>query len=435
LIATVTSVALLAAVATRLGLLVQVTGLAAVLILFLVSWRWPLFALFALAVLIPVEDAGVIGGLGTLSKATGILFAVVYAVPRLGRLRLSAMPLAGWAYLAWALASWAWALSPDVALGQLVTLVQLFVIAVLVANVVVHDPSIVRPLLFVYSLSATVAAGLGLVAYVSSAAGSRVAALPNQDPAQFAALLLPAFVFSLYELLRGYRPLLMGPIVLLVTTGIILSGTRGAWVSAIVVVAIVIVPHLRPRQLVASAILAFSVTVLALQIPGVANLVTQRTALALVTGGAGRTDIWTVGLHIFASNPVTGVGYANFPVAYTPAMVAAANVQFYLEAASGPHSIVVGTLGELGLVGLLLLALFLLPLAVRRGWGTEATVVQGILVSLLVSALFLDVLSNRKQVWLAIGLAAGLVYRARHPVAEAVGSDEPNRALTSTPRR
>jgi hypothetical protein len=31
----------------------------------------------------------------------------------------------------------------------------------------------------------------------------------------------------------------------------------------------------------------------------------------------------------------------------------------------------------------------------------------------MVSALFLDVLSNRKQVWLAIGLAAGLTYIAR----------------------
>jgi hypothetical protein len=40
-------------------------------------------------------------------------------------------------------------------------------------------------------------------------------------------------------------------------------------------------------------------------------------------------------------------------------------------------------------------------------------VVQAILASLMIDALFLDILSNRKQVWVAIGLAAGLAYLAR----------------------
>ena len=40
-------------------------------------------------------------------------------------------------------------------------------------------------------------------------------------------------------------------------------------------------------------------------------------------------------------------------------------------------------------------------------------------MSLMVSALFLDILSNRKQVWLAIGLAAGLAYRAHHASEDA----------------
>ncbi len=58
--------------------------------------------------------------------------------------------------------------------------------------------------------------------------------------------------------------------------------------------------------------------------------------------------------------------------------------------------------------------LFLGPLLLRRGWGPDGTVVHAALVSLMFSALFLDVLSNRKQVWLVIGLAAGLAYLRRH---------------------
>ncbi len=435
LAAALASVAILAAVATPLGLLFPATALAAALLVFLISWRWPLVSLFALAALIPIEEVGVLGDLGTLSKVAGIMFAVVYALPRLGHLRLTAMPAAGWGYLAWAVASWAWALSPGVALRELSTLIQLFLVAVLVADVVVHDPSVVRRLLWVYSLSATVTAGLGLAAYVGSTAGSRVAALPGQDPAQFAALLLPAFVFSLHELLGGRRRLVAGPVALLVTTGIILSGTRGAWVSAAFIVAVVIVPRLRLRQRVASVIVVVAIVLVAVQIPGVASLITQRTDLALSTGGAGRTDIWTVGLQIIGAAPVAGVGYANFPVAYTPRLIAAAGVQFFLEPASGPHSIIIGTAGELGLIGLIMLALFLVPLAVRRGWGMDGSVVQEVLLSLMVSALFLDVLSNRKQVWLAIGMAAGLAYRAHHPPADTAGTHEPIRQVPSVLRR
>ncbi len=79
----------------------------------------------------------------------------------------------------------------------------------------------------------------------------------------------------------------------------------------------------------------------------------------------------------------------------------------------GPHNLVIGTIVELGPIGLLLLALFLGPLILRRGWGPEAATIQAALASLLTLALFLDILSNRKQVWLMIGFAAGLAYLAR----------------------
>ncbi len=99
-----------------------------------------------------------------------------------------------------------------------------------------------------------------------------------------------------------------------------------------------------------------------LQIPGVAALVAERTGTAASTGGAGRTDIWSVGFKIFETSPVIGVGYANFPVAFTQAVVRAAEVGLGIGVGSGPHNIVVGTAGELGIVGLVLLGLFLLPL-------------------------------------------------------------------------
>jgi O-antigen ligase len=162
-----------------------------------------------------------------------------------------------------------------------------------------------------------------------------------------------------------------------------------------------------------------------LQIPGVSNLLIQRAGTAVVTGGSGRTDIWSVGVTIFWSKPVLGVGYANFPVAYTSDAVQASDVTFGFAEGQGigPHNIVVGTLIELGPIGLVLLALFLLPLVLQRGWGPDAATVQAALASLLILALFLDILANRKQVWLVIGLAAGLAYVRRKSRSAQAGVD------------
>ena len=117
---------------------------------------------------------------------------------------------------------------------------------------------------------------------------------------------------------------------------------------------------------------------------------------------------------MFETSPVIGVGYANFQVAYTPQLVLEAGVGFSEGAYVAPHNLVISTSAEeLGLVGLVLIGLFLVPLVLRRGWGPDAQVVRAILAAFLVDALFLDLFGNRKQVWLIIGIAAGLAFLAR----------------------
>ncbi len=413
-----------AALATRLGLLPALLGLVALGVVSLLSVRWPLLPLAVFAALIPIEEVAVIGGFGTVSRLAGILFAVSYGVPRLGSLALGVMKPAAWAYLAWALVSMGWALDPAVAWSELATLLQLFVIAILVADFVVRRPEIVRPVFWVYSVAAAATALVGTWAYIGQGIGvdARAAAIQDQDPAQFAAVLLPALVFGLFELLNGPRRILGGGIALATTLGVIVSGTRGAWLAAAVVVALLVLPQLRPRQRLAAVIASVLLIVVAFQVPGVPDLVAERTGNAISTGGAGRTDIWSVAITIYGRAPVLGVGYANFPVAYTPEVVRASGIGSWLHLEGrAPHNLVLGTLVELGPLGLLLLALFIGPLVVRRGWGPEAATVQAALASLLVMALFLDVLANRKQVWLVIGIAAGLAYLA-----------ERNRATTAT---
>jgi O-antigen ligase len=434
--ATLVVVAGVAATGAALNLLIPAVGLAGVLLVLLLTVRFPLLPLFVFIVLVPLEEALVIGELGTLSRYAALLFVVTYAIPRLGRIKAAAMPVAGWAFLVWAACSAAWAIDPDEALSELAVLVLLFTVAVLVADVVVHDPAIVRPALWAYSLSAACVAVLGVLAYAAEglSGATRVAAFQGQNVAYFASIVLPALVFSFYELLRGRLVPLAAGVALVCTAGVVVSGTRGAWLGAIVVVALFVLPRLRPRQRIAAVAAVLAFLVVTLQIPGVAVLVAERADDSLSSGGAGRTDIWSVGLTIWQTSPVTGVGLANFPIAYTPTLVQQSNVSVYSTihtAGRMPHSIVVGTLGELGVIGFVLLALFFAPLVIRRGWGPEAAAVQAVLASSLVLALFLDVL-NRKEVWLVIGLACGLSYLARRPVS-AVGASTSARAAAGEP--
>lgn len=406
------------ALATWLGRLPILLGAGLFGLVTIVSFRWPFLALAGFAALIPIEEVLLIEGLGTASRFAGIGFAVTYGLPRLGHLALGAMPPAAWAYLAWALVSIGWAIDADVAWSQLPTLLQLFAIALFVADFVARRPEIVRPLLWVYSLSAAVTAAIGIVGYAAQGLGAstRATAIQGQDPAQFAAVLMPALVFGLYEVLKGDRRILGGAVALVTALGVIVSGTRGAWVATMVAILFFILPQLRPRRRIAAIVTTLAIITIAYQVPGVPNLLAERTGSALSTGGAGRTDIWLVGLTIYESHPVAGVGYANFPVAYTSEAVRDTDLRSVsgaLTEGRAPHNLVVGTLVELGAIGALLLALFLGPLVLRRGWGPDAATVQAALASLLTLALFLDVIANRKQVWLVIGLLAGLMYVAR----------------------
>ncbi len=268
--------------------------------------------------------------------------------------------------------------------------------------------------MWAYTLSAAASALIGIAAYLGGQVsdGVRVAALPDQDPAQYAAVLLPALVFSLYELIDGRLLLLSIPTAAVTMIGILLSGTRGAWLALVIVGLLFILPHLRKRRRVAASAALAGILVVAALIPGVIDYVGERAGTAISSGGSGRTDIWAVGLEIVQSAPVTGVGYANFPVAFTPEIIKAAALQGDTGLNRAAHNVVLSNIAELGPVGLLLMILFIGPLLLRPGWGPYGTTIQACLVALATSAMFLDILDNRKQVWLMIGIACGLQFLA-----------------------
>ena len=169
-----------------------------------------------------------------------------------------------------------------------------------------------------------------------------------------------------------------------------------------------VLPRFPGRLRVAAVATVAVLFVAAYQVPGVADLIANGPGTrSRRAAQAGRTS--------GRSPPASTIrarargGLRELPDRLHAGGVAAAGINsLYQSSGYGPHNIVVGTMVELGPLGLMLLALFLGPLVLRRGWGPDAAMIQAALASLLIVALFLDILANRKQVWLIIGFAAGL---------------------------
>ena len=132
--------------------------------------------------------------------------------------------------------------------------------------------------------------------------------------------------------------------------------------------------------------------------------------------GAGRFDIWHVGLSAFRHYPLFGAGQDCFPDAFNQYVRTAPNFVGFSRA---PHNIYLGTAVELGLVGLVLLLgaigrHFLLATKGSRAVPDEALRLQLVsyqaaLCGLLVCGFFLDILWD-EYFWLTLMLMVMTVH-------------------------
>ena len=299
------------------GLILALTAVAVVAV-FALAFRYPHQALLAYAATIPLETVQ-IEGLATLSRLIGAAFFVGYVLARRG-IRPDAVRASAWLLVGLACLSVLWTVDLTSTFSALLTLLQLFGVTILIADAVSREPAIVRPILWSYSAAASVTAILAIVAYATNRdllVSDRAGAFAQQDVAQFSALMVPAFLFLMTQLASGDRRVLAAVGTTLCGVGILVSGTRSAWLAIVVALLLVVLPRMRASQIVWLAIAGGLVVIATLQLPGVADVVTGRLETAATTGGSGRLDIWAVGLSIIGAHPLVGVGYGAFPAAFT----------------------------------------------------------------------------------------------------------------------
>jgi O-antigen ligase len=399
----------------------------------------PLPALLAYVMLIPFEELAVFAALGTPTRLAGLLFFAAYLFHRRFQINVRAMPLAAWLWLAWVTASLVW--SPQLAWDVYFQTLQLFLATLLVVDYLSRDPKNLKYILNGYTISAFVIAVLGIYNFfgqagnVSGFSSSRTSGIENQGVETFAFSLIPGFLIAFHYVMTSKRASVRWLNVMLMVVfaiGMILSGTRGSWVATIGAVVLVYLPRLRPRQyliIIVSVVLGLAV---ALQVPVIAEFVSYRAGSAVSSGGEGRITIWLVSWNMFLQHPLGGIGWQmserimslqDFDNTRQNLTWAADYGRFQPRTT---HNIYLQTLVELGVIGLLLLAAWFIPLVtapvhrdaeLRDLWLIALAIFMAMVVGGLTNPEF-----HKKYFWFALALPQALRFywlqaKAHQPVS------------------
>jgi O-antigen ligase len=384
------------------------------------------YALWVFVFVLPWDPLANLPVLGSIPRIAGLVASAVGVLHIVARRRVR--PLSWFhvftvLFVLWSGISSFWSIDPEATRMRFVTSLQLLVLVWLIWEIA-WSPERQRALLQAYVLGVCVAALATIQNYVSGAAWlnywtvetSRYVAL-NQDPNELGVILalgLPMAWYLGFADPQRRMPWIWRLYLPLGITGILLTGSRGAFLTALVALAIIpwTLTQVRLRTKVALYALAFGSLMLATTFVPAATLKRIGSTRADIEAGqfGGRIFIWMAGLEVAGEHPLAGVGAGAFGAAVAPT----------LHSDMASHQTFLEILVEQGLVGLLLFFAMVaavikpvrqLPLLERRLWII-------VLASLAVGSMSLH-LGYRKQFWFVLGLVAAqvAVLPARRPVS------------------
>jgi O-antigen ligase len=179
----------------------------------------------------------------------------------------------------------------------------------------------------------------------------------------FLAIILPIVLVLGLGTRRWWWRAASGVFALVVIAELIRTSARGAWVAALVALAVLaamLAPEIRRRPGLAAGGALGVVAVAAIgMLAGGKHFLAHPLNTLFQSGGSTsvqqRYDIWSAALHVVAHHPVTGVGPDAFALVYpqyqSAAWVAALGPNYLVN---GAHDIFMNFLADQGFVGLLL---------------------------------------------------------------------------------
>lgn len=357
--------------------------------------RWTFAILWVFTLTIPWEAALVLPSIGTLSRAVGLLvvpIALLALVVGGRRHRLQDAHLIMVGLAVWTAVSVVWSIRTSLTVQFAGTMVQLFVMVLLLWEFGRDGPR-QRQLLWAFVLGALVGAvtifHAALTQQPVEAAEVRLTQ-GGLDPNLAAFVLSMAIPIAWYLSLtsaKTHHRWLAGLYVPVGAVAAVFTGSRGGLLT--LTLALSIVPltlrwgglRLKILGLVA---LAISVGMVATFVPTstIERLGTIPTEVT--TGDIGsRRPLWEATLAIFASDPITGVGAGASRFRIDPGVGLADQIT---KDPRGPHNTYLSLAGDLGVVGLGLFLLLLMSIGGR--WlhlrGRERQLVGVLLIALVV---------------------------------------------------
>jgi len=395
----------------------------------------PRIGVLPLIVLIPFEEVLVIDESFTVVKMLGWFILAVWLLRCLADRtvpRVTKGALWGAAIIVLGMASYFWALDASLVLQRIPTAIQLLVFYVMVVAHLPGQPSM-RLTLWCYAGSCVLAASYANYQYVVNdlSVHSGRAFLGSSGSVNFLPILIMPAIWWLWTIAlgdRNHKLRLLCFVMLIPLIGVVvLTASRGA-IAALLATLLVAIIMNRSNIKVYMAIVAIAlIGVFVLNGIGDSRLLSRFDPVKILDArGSGRLDIWLVGQQAALSAPVLGHGLDNFPAAYDQHVANTQMVRQDLGFGRASHSIYIGTLVELGSVGLAIFLFFLahhgvgLIRASRRAdsaVGGEGHLNSNhlysacllSLIAMLISGIPLDILW-RKYFWLTLALAEAAIF-------------------------
>jgi len=336
---------------------------AAVAVLLLVI-RWPVeVSLGTLALLLPFDSVRLFGGPGEGTAVTYFVAAFTAAVLLLTgflQKRFVRPPIAAlwWTlFVAWGAASYFWAVDPASVADRLLTAGSLLVLFLIAVSIRITETELhrVAVLCIIGGCAAAIIAarqyGGGLVG-VHEQIGFRETLTMGGDetnPGQFASTLLLPLSLGISYLLswrNWFYRIAMAAAVGVLSLSLLLTMARSSLVALLVVVLVFLIRMRANIRLIVSIGLLASLVFL------MPALFFERLSTAVASGGAGRLEIWTVGLASLKQFGLFGGGLDNFPYVYD---LYASYAPKYEGMHRGSHNIYLCFAVELGIIGLCLM--------------------------------------------------------------------------------
>jgi hypothetical protein len=329
----------------------------------------------------------------------------------------------------WAGFSFIWTINAAGSLLMFLTILQLFLMLTILALYPVTHADLKAVMVLIVG-SGIFAAIYGLVGFysgrVTTFAYSRLTLRTDSglavDPNDFAtSFVLPiALAMAALSTSRNFAvKTLAGASIILMMVGILLTGSRGGLIAAMLVLIYFIV---RTRQRILTVGLAVAVLALSALFPAV--WIRFATDDGAQGSGTGRTFIWATGLRDFRDHFLTGSGIGTYADVYNKNFFNVYQTVFQGWSRPG-HSILVSTLVELGVVGLILIlgAWFmtfreLRAVPARSSFFTMRIALEATLLALFYESLTIDTL-YLKYYWLAFSLVLMVAAAARKEQSDA----------------